>query len=51
MWWRRDFKTTFWVKMAGNGLGRAYLGRRRKEQTTQARYPQKCEKSDFVVLN
>lgn len=32
VWWRKDFKTTFSYKMAGNGLDRAYLGWKRKEQ-------------------
>lgn len=37
VWWGRDFKTTFWYKMAGNGLDRTYLERKRKEGGTQAR--------------
>lgn len=31
VWWGRDFKTTFLYKMAGNGLDRTYLGKKRKE--------------------
>jgi hypothetical protein len=51
VWWRRDFKTTFLYKMAGNGLDRAYLGKKWKEGATQATQSEKCEKSDLVVLN
>ena len=36
VWWRRDFKTTFLYKMAGNGLDRTYLGKKWKEGGTQA---------------
>jgi len=49
VWWRRDFKTIFLYKKAGNGLDRAYLGKKRKERATQASYSEKCEKIVFVV--
>jgi hypothetical protein len=41
VWWRRDFKTTFSLKMAGNGLEMDFLGKKWKEGATQARYTQK----------
>jgi hypothetical protein len=49
VWWRRDFKATFLYKMAGNGLDRAYLGRKWKEGATQATQRPKSKKSVFVV--